>query len=404
MATIPLHRNYYVIDGNSYLYRAFFAIPKFSTKDGFVTNAIYGFVKMLLKLMADKHCHEIIVVFDHKGGSFRQEQFVEYKAHREKMPDELIPQIPYIQKFVGLLGLPILVIPGVEADDTIATIACKLRVDDEKHTYIITGDKDMMQLVQHNVFIYDTMKNVIYNREGVKQKMGVYPEQIPDLLGLMGDSADNIPGVPGVGPKTASDLLSKYKNMEEILEHAEEQKGSLKTKLEENREIATLSKQLAIVKCDVEIEHIDLAMTEPQMDEIIKLAKELEFHSLIRELETLAKEHGGTAAEPVHELPSYVKEEMSTESEWKKNLKIFEAASTLYIDCDASTMHMYMTVEGKVYPIDLTDESLRAQVKHFLSQRFENKKESLVCYSTKQFLHFIGTEVKILSKDQMSIF
>lgn len=357
--------------------------------------------------MADKHCHEIIVVFDHKGGSFRQEQFVDYKAHREKMPDELRPQIPYIQRFVSLLGLPLLVIEGVEADDTIATIACQLRTDDMKHTYIITGDKDMMQLVQHNVFIYDTMKNVIYNREGVKQKMGVYPEQIPDLLGLMGDSADNIPGVPGVGPKTAVDLLEKYKNIEEILEHREEQKGALKTKLEEHIEIAKLSKQLAIVKCDVDISHIDLAMTEPQMDEIMKLAAELEFHSLKRELETFGKEHGGTTTqEESRELPAYVKEEVGSISDWKKHKGTFEKAQTLYLAFDAPAMHLYLTVEGTVFPINLTEESLRKEVKSFLAEVYEMKKQSLVCYATKELLHFIGVEIHSAAKtkDQMSIF
>lgn len=403
MTTPPLHRNYYIIDGNSYLYRAFFAIPKFSTKDGFVTNAIYGFVKMLLKLMSDKHCHEIIVVFDHKGGSFRQEQFVEYKAHREKMPDELVPQIPYIQKFVGLLGLPMLVIPGVEADDTIATIACKLRTDDQKHTYIITGDKDMMQLVQHNVFIYDTMKNIVYNREGVKQKMGVYPEQIPDFLGLMGDSADNIPGVPGVGPKTASDLLSQYKNVEDILEHTAELKGSLKTKFEEHQDIAKLSKQLAIVKCDVEIEHIDLAMTSPDMEEIMKLAAELEFHSLKRELEAFGKEHGAAPRTAEKELPAYSKKTIDSFSSWEAEKKHL-THQALSLTFDTPTMYLYMTAKGTVYAIDLSDPKIRQEVRTFLSEIFEAKEYELNCYSTKEFLHFIGTEIELTAKDQMSIF
>ena len=399
----PTQTNYYIIDGNSYLYRAFFAIPKFSTKDGFVTNAIYGFVKMLLRLMADKHCHEIIVVFDHKGGSFRQEEFVEYKAHREKMPDELIPQIPFIQKFVELLGLPLLVIEGVEADDTIATITRQLQSDDQKHTYIITGDKDMMQLVQHNVFIYDTMKNVIYNREGVKQKMGVYPEQIPDLLGLMGDSADNIPGVPGVGPKTATDLLSKYATIEEVLAHAEEQKGALKTKLESHKDLAHLSKQLATVKSDVDISHIDLRMKTPQMQEIIALARELEFHSLMRELETLAKTSHEEIPQNAQEFSVMEHKRIGTEEELKIYIPQIQECPTLGLTFDQETKTLALLTEKMVLLIALEHEVLREEVRLLLGALLPEKK--ILCSSSKELFHYLGKQTMSSPlKKQLTLF
>ena len=276
--------NYYVIDGNAYLYRAFFAIPKFSTKSGIPTNAVYGFTKMLLKLLKDRNNDTIVVAFDHKGKNFRNDAYEGYKEHREKMPDELIGQLPYIKQIVPLLGLPVMEIEGVEADDAIGTFVEMHKQEPESQIFIITGDKDMMQLVNHKVFVLDTMKNVRYGREEVKKKMGVFPEQITDLLGLMGDSSDNIPGVPGVGPKTATTLLEQYETLENVLAHGEDQKGALKEKLLLNKELAIMSKELATIKKDVDLSHLSFPNQAPQFTELFALAESLELRTIVKEI------------------------------------------------------------------------------------------------------------------------
>lgn len=390
--------NYYIIDGNSYLYRAFFAIPKFTTKNGLVTNAIFGFFKMLLKLIADKHCHEIIVVFDHKGKSFRHEEYKEYKEHREKMPDELIGQISYIQQLVQLLGLPMLVIEGVEADDTIATLVTTLRTHPEHHIYMITGDKDMMQLVGENVFIFDTMKNIIYNREKVKEKMGVFPEKIIDLLGLMGDSADNIPGVPGVGPKTAVDLLSTYDSVEDIIAHRNDLKGKLVEKFTDFEEQALLSKKLATVKNDVDISHIDLTMTPPDVEALVSLAKELEFHSLLREIETL-QQHQETITPtlPKQELPTITYEEISTLEALQKHVAEASICALYY---DREKDQCFMNFDGMVYHIEFL--SFAQDFYTFIEHMSTDSKQ----YSTYGLKHLEQRLMKAstLEQGQLSLF
>lgn len=394
--------NYYIIDGNSYLYRAFFAIPKFSTKDGFVTNAIYGFLKMLLKLIADKHCHEIIVVFDHKGKSFRHEAYKEYKEHRERMPDEMIPQIPVIQQMVDLLGLPQLVIEGVEADDTIATLATQLRTDPLNQIYMITGDKDMMQLIGDNVFIYDTMKNVIYNREKVKEKMGVYPEKITDLLGLMGDSADNIPGVPGVGPKTAVDLLATYDSVEHIIKHREELKGKLKEKFTEFEAQARMSKDLATIKKDVDIAHISLQKQETQVEALITLAKELEFHSSIRELEGLRGADGvAPTSQPSVPVPPCT--EITTAETWNIFAKELEAQSQIF--CTFNVDHTFLLFPNKENVIKVPCTGVfQEDVKTFLLQMLGKEEKEIICFQLKDLLHFLSDKDTNTALPQLTLF
>lgn len=280
-------QTYYIIDGNAYMYRAFFAIPHFTRKDGFPTNAIFGFAKMLLTLRKDNPTSHIIVAFDHKGKTFRSDLYKEYKAHREKMPDELAMQIPAIKKLPELFHMPILEIEGMEADDSIASFVTQRSEEEDCACYIITGDKDMMQLVHGDIYIMDTMKNVVYDRTGVKQKMGVYPEQIIDLLGIMGDKSDNIPGVPGIGPKGAVKLLEEYPSMEAIYEHIEEITGSTQKKLKEHKKLALLSKELATIKTDIDLSHVTLIEDTPDISRILDFLQEYECFSLRRDAEAL---------------------------------------------------------------------------------------------------------------------
>lgn len=309
-------KEYYIIDGNAYIYRAFFALPPFTTSYGLPTNAVFGFTKMLLGLIKSKPKAKIIVAFDHKKKSFRHDVYENYKAHRAKMPEEMVVQLPAIKELPDLLCLPSMEIEGMEADDAIASFVAQNEKEKNTAFYIITGDKDMMQLVTDNVFIYDTMKNVVYDRAGVKAKMGVFPEQIPDLLGMMGDSSDNIPGIAGVGPKTAQKLLEEYQTLENVFEHAEEQKGALKDKLMNGKELGILSKELATVKKDIDLSHMDLADNPLCYDKIQDFCRKYEFGSLLKEVMEMAQTGNkkGKNNEPVEVLPPVEFTEIALES------------------------------------------------------------------------------------------
>ena len=276
----------YLIDGNSYLYRAFFAIPKFTTSQGHFTNATYGFTKMLMKVVNTRKPDLLAICFDAPGKSFRHEVYEEYKATRDRMPDELGPQIDDIKEAIDGFGIPRVEIPGVEADDVLGTMAKHFAAEGYE-VFIVTSDKDMMQMViEDQIHIYDTMKEVVYTPEKVKEKMGVWPHQIRDLLGLMGDSSDNIPGVAGVGPKTAGTLLETYESMEGIYAHIDEIKGKTQEKLRNDHDKAILSKDLATVKTDVEVDFSTVVPFTPDWTTLKELFRQLEFSSILKEITT----------------------------------------------------------------------------------------------------------------------
>ncbi len=274
-----------LVDGSSYLYRAFHALPPLTTSKGEPTGAIHGVLNMLQKLIRDYEPEHIAVVFDAGGKTFRDEMFAEYKANRPPMPDELRSQIDPILEAVRAMGLPLLQIPGVEADDVIGTLAH--RADREKMlTVISTGDKDMAQLVNDNISLINTMTGKSMDRDGVKQKFDVYPEQIVDFLALTGDSSDNIPGVPKVGPKTAAKWLNQYATLDEIVANADQIKGKVGESLRENLAQLELSRKLATIRCDLELGRgvQDLAPGKPDIDGLRKLYQRLEMNSLLRKL------------------------------------------------------------------------------------------------------------------------
>ena len=240
---------------------------------------------MLQKLIRDYEPEHIAVVFDAPGKTFRDEMFAEYKANRPPMPDELRSQIDPILEAVRAMGLPLLQIPGVEADDVIGTLA--RRADREKMlTVISTGDKDMAQLVNDNISLINTMTGKSMDRDGVKQKFDVYPEQIVDFLALTDDSSDNIPGVPKVGPKTAAKWLNRYATLDEIVANADQIKGKVGESLRENLAQLELSRKLATIRCDLELGRgvQDLAPGKPDIDGLRKLYQRLEMNSLLRKL------------------------------------------------------------------------------------------------------------------------
>lgn len=298
------------MDGSSYLYRAFHALPPLTTSKGLPTGAVKGVLNMLKSLRKQYPESPFAVVFDAKGGTFRDEMFAEYKANRPSMPDDMRVQIEPLHQSVIALGFPLLCVEGVEADDVIGTLARSSAAAD-RPVVISTGDKDMAQLVDGHITLVNTMTGSALDVEGVKEKFGVAPEQIIDYLALMGDSSDNIPGVPGIGPKTASGLLvgvnggltELYAQLDIVPTLPIRGAKTLPAKLEEHKEMAFLSYQLATIKIDVplDIGLDDLQMGKPDHDKLAELYTLLEFKSWYEENQRDAKRSGQEVAAPVAE-------------------------------------------------------------------------------------------------------
>ncbi|AQQ66262.1 DNA polymerase I [Microbulbifer agarilyticus] len=281
-----------LVDGSSYLYRAFHALPPLATSTGQPTGAVRGVISMLRKHLKEHPDSPVVVVFDAKGKTFRDEMFAEYKAQRPPMPDDLRAQIQPIHDIIDAMGLPRLVIDGVEADDVIGTLALQ-GAEQGMDVIISTGDKDMAQLVRPGVTLVNTMSNTVMDVEGVKAKFGVGPELIIDFLALMGDKVDNIPGVPGVGAKTALALLQGlgslkdiYANLDAIAPLGFRGSKTLAKKMEEHKDAADMSYVLATIKTDVEMDYQPqtLANSEPDTDKLRELFSEMEFRSWVDEL------------------------------------------------------------------------------------------------------------------------
>lgn len=275
-----------LVDGTSYLYRAFHALPPLSNSKGEPTGAVYGVINMLRKLIKDTNPEYMVVVFDAKGKTFREELYTEYKAHRPTMPDDLQLQIEPLYAIVRSLGLPLIIHPGVEADDVIGTLASKA-VQQQLPVLISTGDKDFAQLVCEQITLVNTMTNTRLDQQGVVDKFGVTPEQITDYLSLIGDTVDNVPGIPNVGPKTAAKWLNQYGNLESLIINAHEIKGKVGENLKAHLDKLPLSRQLVTIKKDVDFE-FDLEKFRPKTPDTAALMewyKKLEFKGWVRELE-----------------------------------------------------------------------------------------------------------------------
>ena len=284
----------YLIDGSSYIYRAYFAIRHLSSPSGFPTNALYGFTQMLLKVMKDRKPDHIAVVFDAGRATFRHDLYADYKANRVAMPDDLVPQIEPIKEMVRAFNIPVIEMKGYEADDIIATIAKECAAK-ELQTVVVTGDKDLMQIVTDRVILLDTMKDKLSGVTEVEERFGVGPERVVDILGLAGDSSDNIPGVPGIGEKTAMKLIQQFGDMEQLLARASEVKGKVGEKLREFAEQARLSRQLATVDSHVPVScsYDAFAISSPDNGRLAELFREYGFTTLMKELTseaTLSKE------------------------------------------------------------------------------------------------------------------
>ena len=279
----------FLIDGNNHLFRAFFAIRNMTRSDGMATNAIYGFTAMLKKLLADEKPEYLAVCFDISKSKHRTEAYPEYKANRPPMPEDMRPQIPLIKDVVRGHGIPVLELDGWEADDLIATLARRAEAAG-KAAVLVSTDKDLTQLVSEHITMLDTRKDRKLGLAEVIDKMGVPPEKVVDAQGLMGDSTDNIPGVPGIGPKTAAKLIADYGDLEGVYAHIEEIKGKRKENLIAHKDDAFLSRELARLTTDVpvDVEWADLRVSTPDHAALRALFESLEFR-------TWTREHGSAA-------------------------------------------------------------------------------------------------------------
>ncbi len=292
----------YLIDGSSYIFRAFHAVPPLTNKAGLPTNAVFGFTNMLLKLLNEERPDGLAVVFDAGGPTFRDEMYADYKAHRPPMPEELIPQLPYVRKVVEALRVPVIEVPGVEADDAIATLATSF-ASAKMQVVIVTGDKDMMQLVGPNVMIVDTMRDRRIGIDEVRKRFGIEPERVIEVMGLMGDSVDNIPGVKGIGEKTAQALIQKFGSIDNLLAHLDEVEGMglrgarrIRESLAREADQAKMSRELARLRCDVAVEVTldDLRLQSPDYAALRPLFAELGFQSLLGQVAPRAPTKSGT--------------------------------------------------------------------------------------------------------------
>lgn len=335
----------YLIDGTAQIYRAFHAIQPLSTSTGFPTNAIVGFIRMLIKLIQDESPEYLGVTFDTGGVTFRHEMFEAYKAHRPETPAELKQQIPSIKEFVRLMNIPVYEMEGVEADDLLATLAKQAEAQGI-NTVLVTSDKDLLQLVSDKIVTLSERMGhkAIYTPEKVVEKYGVRPDQIRDFLGLVGDTSDNIPGIEGIGPKTASELLQQFGTLEEILKHPDAVKNKKqRANLENGHAIALQSKALATVKTDVPIELnlAELQRKTPDYQGLKTFFHGLEFYSLIREL-IPADAYGDAPPEQQAaqtEPPKKVYRTILTEAELSELIVELRQSGGFAVDTETTSQH-----------------------------------------------------------------
>ncbi len=297
-----------LIDGSGYIFRAFYALPTMTAPDGTPVNAVYGFVTMFMRLLKNIPCDYCVVLFDAKRQNFRNDYFADYKANRAEIPELLIPQFDLIHQAVELMGLPYVAQEGYEADDLIATYA-KQALDSGKEAVVVSADKDLMQLIKDGVSYYDGMKDKFFTPEDVKEKFGVYPDKVVDVQALSGDKIDNIPGVPGIGPKTAAELVNEYGSLQGVLDNADKIKQQKRRELLiSHRDDAEVSLKLVTLKNDVPVEHglEEFKCKAPKNDDLMAFIDKYGFKSIRPKIEKWVEERcatTGNIAEPVKQTP-----------------------------------------------------------------------------------------------------
>ena len=331
-----------LVDGSSYLYRAFHALPSLSNSQGEPTGALHGVLTMINKLVREEQPEHIAIVFDAPGKTFRDEIYEDYKANRPPMPDELRAQVQPILDAIEAMGLPLLRIEGVEADDVVGTL-CRQALDKSRRVLVSTGDKDMAQLVTEGVTLVNTMTDAVMDRDAVKTKFDVWPEQIIDYLALVGDTSDNIPGVPKVGPKTAAKWLNEYGSVDEIIAHADEIKGKVGESLREHIEQLQLSRQLATIRQDVELPVTGDALRPTAGDPaaLRDLYTRFELRTLLRQLDG---GEGGTVSEAPGAERESSYETVLTNEAFQSWLRKIDRAKLVAVDTETTSLD-YMQAE-----------------------------------------------------------
>ncbi|TET54824.1 MAG: DNA polymerase I [Desulfobacteraceae bacterium] len=316
----------YVVDGTSYIHRAYHAIRNLSSSQGLPTNAIFGFTRMLMKLLDDKSPEYGVVAFDVKGPTFRHKIFKDYKATRPPMPEDMAVQIPYIKEVVHGLNLVVLEKQGYEADDIIGTIA-RLGQEQGYNVVIVSGDKDFRQILSENTVMWDSMNDKLTDSSTIRRDYGIEPEQIIQVMALSGDTSDNIPGIPGVGEKTAINLIQQFGSIENVFEHTDQvTRPSLRSKLEQFKEQAYLSKKLVTINSAVplDITPDDLRLKLPQKERLAEIFRELEFKSLVDRF----SEHAELSKKDYRLILKIEELESLTESIRKKGLFCLDTETT----------------------------------------------------------------------------
>jgi len=343
-----------LVDGSAYLYRAFHAMPPLTNSKGQPTGAIYGVVNMLRRLVTDYQPEYMAVIFDASGKTFRDDIYEEYKANRERMPDDMRAQIKPLYKLVELMGFPLLIVPGVEADDVIGTLSVQA-TEKGYSTIISTGDKDMAQLVNDKVTLVNTMTNTVMDVDTVKEKFGVPPDQIIDYLALVGDTSDNIPGVPSCGPKTAAKWLAAHGSLQSVMANADSVKGKIGEKLRDSLAFLPMSYELATIRLDVELEQgiEELSLHEPQQEELAEMYTDMEFRTWSKELADgmsplqTRNAQGGAPAAPDTSVKAVAQshyQTITTMAELDKWIVELEAAELFAFDTETTSLN-YMQAE-----------------------------------------------------------
>lgn len=375
------------VDGNSLLYRAFYAMPPFTTKNGEPAGAVYGFFSMLLSALDTISPDAILIAFDKKGKTFRHSIYKEYKGTRKPMPEDLIPQVPMLKEALREMGITILEMEGYEADDILGAMS-KVATDNGLKSVLLTGDKDSFQLVDENCSVMLTRKGVsetvIVDQNKLHEMYELTPSQIVDLKGFMGDSSDNIPGVPGVGEKTALKLLHQYGNMDGVYEHIEEVKGKLKEKLSVNKDIAYLSRELATIQSNIElgINVEDVSFSGLDEETTKPVFEGLGFNSLVKRLgyeKTVKKQITNIKVEDIDSLKSLLENIAETD------LISINLGDDLSIACSEDTQYTIIC-EHSLLNVDFTREIVINELKYIL----ENTDLPKVMFGAKDTAHLLS--------------
>lgn len=352
-----------LVDGSSFLYRAYHALPPLTNSRGEPTGAIFGVANMLRKLLADYATEHLAVVFDAPGKTFRDEAYEHYKSHRPPMPDDLRAQTAPLHELVRAMGIPLLMVGGVEADDVIGTLT-RQAVEAGFSVLISTGDKDMAQLVNERVTLENTMSNTRMDVEGVKAKFGVPPERIIDYLALVGDTSDNIPGVPKCGPKTAAKWLTDFGSLDALMARADEVGGKIGESLRASLEAIPLSRQLATIKCDVELElrPQDLHRQPADTEALRELLSRFEFHAWLRQLEAPADPT--PVPVPPSDTPASHYEAVLTEEQLNRWMEKLERAEVFAFDTETTSLaYMQAQIVGVSFAVT-ADEAAYVPLAH----------------------------------------